>query len=201
MSVSPVVSPPLTIPPQSGVALELRRGQRLTIVDSRGSQVADLALYGRNDKREQFSPGRTIDYAGSASLTVGATLYSNRSNPMAIIVRDDVGRHDCLLSPCSERMFEILRGQRGHRSCHENLSRALAPYGIDSDEVLATFNVFMNVTIAPDGRIVIKPPLSKAGDRIVFEAQMDLTAGLTACSSELTNGGKCRPIAYSVSSL
>ncbi len=199
MSVSPLAIPLLTIPPQSGVALQLRRGKRLTIVDSYGSQVADLALYGRSDNREQFSPGRTIDYEGSTSLTAGATLYSNRSNPMAVIVRDDVGRHDCLLSPCSERMFEILQGQRGHRSCHENLSRALAPHGIDSDDVLATFNVFMNVTVAPDGAIVIKPPLSKAGDRIVFEAQMDLIVGLTACSSEFTNGGDCRPIGYSVS--
>lgn len=192
-------SPPLiTVPAQSGIAVELRRGQRLTVVDLYGSQVADVVTYARDDVREHFSPGRTIDYAESIALTVGNTLYSNRSNPMLVIVTDDVGRHDCLLSPCSERMFELLRSEYGHRSCHENLWRALAPFGIGADDVTGTFNAFMNVRVAEDGRVTIEAPLSRAGEGITFEAQMDLIAGITACSSERTNGGDCGPVGYAV---
>ena len=43
------------------------------------------------------------------------------------------------------------------------------------------------------------PPLSKAGDRIVFEARMDLIVGLTACSAPASNGGTFKPIHYQVS--
>ena len=37
--------------------------------------------------------------------------------------------------------------------------------------------------MARPGALKVLPPLSKAGDRIVFEAKMDLVIGLTACSA------------------
>ena len=40
----------------------------------------------------------------------------------------------------------------------------------------------------------VEPPLSKAGDRIVFEAHMDLVIGLTACSALQSNNGSFKPI-------
>lgn len=191
MSVPPLV----VVPAQTGTAFELSSGEILTVVAPEGSQVADLAFYSKADPRESFSSGRTIDYAESILLTTGAVLYSNRSNPMAQIVADDVGRHDCLLAPCSARMFQLLRGQNDHPSCHENLAMALRKYGIDPDDIGSTFNAFMNVDVT-DGRIAILPPLSKPGSAILFESRMDLIIGLTACSSEYTNGGSCRPVAY-----
>jgi len=186
------------VPPQSGVAFEMRQGMTLAIVDTSGSQVADVAAFSRADVRESFSSGRTIDYAARITFHVGSILYSNRSNPMFEIVRDDVGRHDCLLSPCSARMFEILRGQTAHPSCHDNLSMALAPYGIAEDAVVSTFNAFMNVRVAEDGAVRIAPPASLAGDVLELRACMDLVVGLAACSSEYTNGGRCAEIAYQV---
>jgi uncharacterized protein YcgI (DUF1989 family) len=186
------------VPKQTAVAFRVCRGNALTIIDPQGSQVADLAAYCAADVREQFSAGRTIDYAGRINFPVGSVLYSNRSNPMFVVERDDVGVHDCLLSPCSERMFELLRGETAHPSCHGNLSMALNPYGIGEDAVLATLNVFMNVTVLPSGETSIQPPISKAGDRLVMRACMDLIVGLSACSSEFTNGGRCAEIAYVV---
>ncbi|MDB5695769.1 MAG: hypothetical protein JWN21_1312, partial [Sphingomonas bacterium] len=44
----------------------------------------------------------------------------------------------------------------------------------------------------------VEPPLSKAGDHIVFRAEMDLVIGLTACSALASNGGSFKPIAYRV---
>ena len=62
------------------------------------------------------------------------------------------------------------------------------------------FNCFMNVPVDGETGVVrVLPPLSKAGDRIVFEAQMDLIIGLTACSALLSNGGSFKPIAWEVS--
>ena len=186
--------------PQTGTAFELRRGQHLTVIDLEGEQVADLIAFARDDHREWLSSGRTFDYANTIRLTNGHVLYSNRSRPMFTIVGDDVGRHDFLFTPCSPETFQIIYRHTGHHpSCLENLSRALAPHGIDSDAIPTTFNIFMNVEIGADGGLQILPPLSQAGDKVRLRAEMDLLVGLTACSAELSNNNRFKPIGYEIS--
>ena len=86
-----------------------------------------------------------------------------------------------------------------HRGCFGNLAEALAPYGVSEDMIPTAFNCFMNVPVdGATGAIKVLPPLSKAGDRIIFEAKMDLVIGLTACSALDSNGGSFKPIHWSV---
>ena len=188
------------IPPRSGVAFELKRGEHLKVIDPRGEQVADLVAFNRHDTGEAISSGRSIDYASKIYLTTGDPIYSNRSNVLLRIVEDTVGRHDFLLSPCSAEMFRIIYGDdQPHRGCFGNLSEALAPHGIAPDAIPTAFNVFMNVPVdAASGIIRVEPPLSRAGDYIVFEAQMDLLIGLTACSAGQSNNFAYKPIHYEV---
>ena len=118
---------------------------------------------------------------------------------MLEIVEDTCGRHDFLMTPCSLRGFQIEYGnQEYHPSCHENLLRVFSDHKIHHDYISTTFNIFMNVTVSPQGKIAIEPPRSKAGDYIVFKAHMDLLVGLTACSHENTNAGSLKPIHYQV---
>jgi uncharacterized protein YcgI (DUF1989 family) len=197
VSVSPAAVS--EIPPQSGTAFHLQAGDVLRVIDPRGEQVADLTAFAASDVRESLSSGRTIDYAETVYLTRGHTLYSNRSRPMFVIVRDDVGRHDFLLTPCSRETFAIIYGKTDdHPNCFANLSEALTPHGIDPDAIPTTFNIFMNVDIDPAGRIDVRPPRSKAGDCIELRAEMDLIVGLTACSAELSNNYAFKPICYSI---
>ncbi len=51
------------IPPRSGVAFRLARGERLRVIDPRGEQVCDLLAFNAVDTREVISSGRTLDYA------------------------------------------------------------------------------------------------------------------------------------------
>ncbi|MES2904899.1 MAG: urea carboxylase-associated family protein [Pseudomonadota bacterium] len=192
---------PHEIPPRSGVAFTIQAGQRLSVIDPQGGQVADLLAFAKDDIGEVLSAGRTIDYASRIYLTTGDPLYSNRSNVMLDIVEDQVGRHDFLLTPCSKEMFRILYGDREpHRGCFGNLAAALAPYGVTEDMIPTAFNCFMNVPVDGETGVVrVLPPLSKAGDRIVFEAKMDLIIGLTACSAPLSNGGSFKPIDWEIS--
>lgn len=181
--------------PQTGAALTIARGEYLRIIDPLGEQVSDLMSFAREDTRESLSSGRTIDYANTIYVTTGHTLYSNRSRPMWTIVEDTVGRHDFLLTPCSPDTFRIIYGTAGHHpSCFENLATALAPFGIAPDTIPTTFNVFMNVEIKANGELDILPPRSRAGDYIVLRAEMDMIAGVTACSAELSNNGTFKPI-------
>jgi uncharacterized protein YcgI (DUF1989 family) len=191
---------PHEIAPRSGVAFTIDQGQRLTVIDPRGEQVADLLAFSRADVGEVISSGRTLDYASKIFLTTGDKLYSNRSNVMLDIVADEVGRHDFLLTPCSKDTFRIIYGdEQPHRGCFGNLAAALAPYGVTEDMIPTAFNVFMNVPVdGLTGELRVEPPLSKAGDRIVFEAQMDLVIGLTACSALQSNNGSFKPIHWQV---
>ena len=188
------------IAPRSGTAFTLDKGERLTVIDPQGEQVADLLAYNRHDTGEVLSSGRTLDYASRIYLTTGDPLYSNRSNVMLRIVEDTVGRHDFLLTPCSKDTFRIIYGDTDpHRGCFGNLAAALAPYGIGPDQIPIAFNCFMNVPIdAATGAITVEPPLSRAGDHITFEAQADLIIGLTACSALQSNNGSFKPIHYRI---
>jgi uncharacterized protein YcgI (DUF1989 family) len=186
--------------PQTGTAFELAKGQLLRVIDLEGEQVADLVAFSRADNAEWLSSGRSIDYANRIYLTKGDLLYSNRSRPMFTIVEDDVGRHDFLLTPCSAETFQIIyKEARYHPSCFENLSTNLAPFGIAPDSIPTTLNIFMNVEIDPNGALKILPPRSKAGDSIVLRAEMDLVVGLTACSAEMSNNYRFKPIAFEIS--
>ena len=185
----------LHLRPQTGAGLVIARGQQLEIIDPQGEQVADLVSFARVDPAEWLSSGRTIDYANTIYLTTGHTLYSNRSRPMWTIVEDTVGRHDFLLTPCSPETFTILYKTTGHHpSCFENLARNLEPFGIVPDAIPTTLNVFMNVDVLPSGELRILPPRSRRGDRIVLRAGMDMIVGVTACSAELSNNGRFKPI-------
>ena len=194
------LSDTVEIPERSGTAFRLDVGQTLTVIDPRGMQVADLMAYNAEDVAEVISSGRTLDYAETIRLTSGHTLYSNRSRPMLVIEQDTVGVHDFLLTPCSYATFHhFYPDLPPHRGCFGNLAAALAPYGIGEDQIPIAFNCFMNVPVDPSGKLSVLPPVSKAGDHIVFRAAMDLIIGLTACSAPASNGGSFKPIEYRVS--
>ena len=187
------------IPPRSGAAFRLERGQRLRVIAPQGEQVSDLLAFNAADTAEVISSGRTLDYASRIYLTTGDLLYSNRSNIMLRILEDTVGRHDFLLTPCSRDTFRILYGdEHPHRGCFGNLAEALAPYGVGPDQIPTAFNVFMNVTIDQDGVLAVEAPRSRAGDHIVFEAEQDLILALTACSAPQSNNYAFKPIHYEI---
>lgn len=187
------------IPPRSGAAFPIVKGQTLRVIDPQGTQVADLLAYSAEDVREAISNGRTFDYEETTQLTTGNRLWSNRSNVMLEIIEDTVGTHDFLLTPCSEATFRHFYPEHPvHRGCFGNLAEALAPHGVEPDAIPCAFNVFMNVPVAPDGSLRVDPPTSRPGDFLRLRAAMDLVIGLTACSAYASNGGSFKPIHYEI---
>jgi uncharacterized protein len=187
------------IPPQSGTAFHLKKGQRLKIIDPQGQQVSDMVLFNAEDPREKISSGKTLDFEECIQITKGNFLWSNRSNHLAYIEEDTNGRNDFLVAPCCKKTFEIMYEHEGyHSSCKENLENALASYDIQPDDIPTAFNVFMNVQYDAQGNLSVLPPTSKAGDHLVIRAEIDLLVGLTACSAEDSNGGSFKPIAFEI---
>ena len=184
---------------QSGAAFKLKKGQKLKVIDAEGEQVSDMVLFNAKDRREKLSSGKTMDFEESILISSGNFLWSNRSNKMVEILEDTNGRNDFLLAPCSPETFEVMYDYDGyHPSCFENLYTSLEEFEIQPDDIPTAFNIFMNVQFDEKGKISVDPPLSKAGDYVLFEAKMDLIVALTACSAEDSNNGSFKPIHYQI---
>ena len=187
------------IPPRSGVAFSLAKGETLCVIDPLGGQVSDFLAFMADDVREVVSNGRTFDYEETIRLTTGNRLWSNRSSVMLEIVEDTVGLHDFLLTPCSEATFRHFYADKPvHRGCFGNLAEALAPFGIEADAIPVAFNLFMNVPVDARGKLKVIAPTTRPGDHIRLRALADLVIGLTACSAYDSCGGTFKPIQYRI---
>ena len=124
-----------------------------------------------------------------------------RENIMLTVVEDTVKNHwgNCG-GRCSSRLYALVDKSTDHRSCQENLTEALAPYGITGDDIIDVFNVFMNAELEPDGRFKILPPTAMKGDHIDLRAEMDILAAVSACPSDgrTTNDGDPKPLGITV---
>lgn len=187
------------IPAGHGAALRLKRGEQLRLIDPHGGQSGDLLAFS-HDGAQRLSNGRSFDYNGKIYLSTGNVLWSDRSNPMLTIVADDVGRHDFLYASCSIEMYRMQYGVTGHHAnCYDNLCAGMRELGLESGPLPTAFNFFMNVDVDADGRLIIKPPKSRAGDSMILRAEMDLAIALSACPAPTCNGGGATgPIAFEV---
>ena len=185
------------IQPQSGIRIDVNKGQRIEIIDVDGGQVADFFAEIKGTHEEYVSPSVTIDCNESLKIEVGTIIYSNRYNPMFRVEIDDVGAHDLLFPSCSKNMYDFFyQNGSDHPNCLDNINHALGT----ERTIIQPINFFMNTVIDPNGKIEIKKPLSKAGDKIVLTALVDCVLGISACSvSECeTNSGNCTAIAVKV---
>ena len=181
-----------TVPPRGGIAFDVRKGQTVTVIDVEGGQVADFFAV-TADGKEFLSAGVTIDCNESLNLSVGDYVYSNLYNPMFRVLYDDVGRHDLIHPCCRKEMYDFFYGNGdGHPNCLDNINSAL---GTDMPAV-QPLNIFMNTKAFANGKIKVMPPLSKAGDKIMFIAETDVRIAVAACSVSESdcNGGKCTSI-------
>lgn len=181
-----------TVPPRGGIAFDVRKGQTVTVIDVEGGQVADFFAV-TADGKEFLSAGVTMDCNESLNISVGDYVYSNLYNPMFRVLYDDVGRHDLIHPCCRKEMYDFFYGNGdGHPNCLDNINSAL---GTDMPAV-QPLNIFMNTKAFANGKIKVMPPLSKAGDKIMFIAETDVRIAVAACSVSESdcNGGKCTSI-------
>lgn len=185
------------IQPQCGMRIEASKGQTITIIDVEGGQVADFFAEVKGTHEEYLSPAVTIDCNESIRIGVGSVLYSNLYHAMFEVVHNDVEAHDLLFPSCSKAMYDFFyQNGTDHPNCLDNINTALGT----QRTIIQPVNLFMNTQIAPDGKITICQPVSKAGDKIVLRALVDCVLGISACSvSECdTNSGNCTSIAVQI---
>jgi uncharacterized protein YcgI (DUF1989 family) len=200
------------MPPKSGLAVEVRKGQHFRVTDLEGKQVVDMAVFNLANPREKLStsnsrtryvPPPGSPYIPRDKLTIGDTLMSTICRPMMTIVEETPepkGVHDVHNRMCNRFLYETF-GMGPLDGCHEIISKAIAPYGLLPEDVPDTMDLFMNYKHdCSRGRWVIGEPVTKPGDYIEFEALMDCLVGLSNCPDELsaTNGYRCTPVKITV---
>lgn len=181
------------IPACSGMKIDVRQGQHITVIDIEGGQVVDFFAEASGNPGEFLSTGVTIDCNESLRLNIGSIIYSNLYQPMMAVLSDDVGEHDLLHPCCRPQMYDFFyQNGEGHPNCLDNINKALGGHRASITPV----NLFMHTKINSDGSISVEEPLSKAGDKIVLKALMDMTLGIAACSvsESKCNSGKCSPV-------
>ncbi len=173
--------------------IDVERGQTITVVDTFGGQVVDFFAEVTGRPNEFLSTGVTIDCNESLKLKVGYTVYTNLYTPMMEVLADDVGEHDLLHPCCRPEMYDFFyHNGTGHRNCLDNINNALK----EQRPIITPLNLFMHTKINADGSISVEKPLSKAGDKIVLKALLNITLGIAACSvsESQCNSGKCSSI-------
>lgn len=181
------------IPPCSGLKIDVKQGQNITVIDIEGGQVADFFAEVNGNTSEFLSTGVTIDCNQSLKLNIGDVIYTNLYRPMMKILSDDVAEHDLLHPCCRPEMYNFFyHNGKGHPNCFDNINKALGEHRT----IITPVNLFMYTKINTDGSISVEKPVSKAGDKIVLQALMDIRLGIAACSvsESKCNSGKCSSI-------
>ena len=181
----------IMIPAREGRAVEVRRGQVLRIIAVDGKQAGDCTFWNLHDFREVYHAGQTVALnmiLGSGTMRRLTRFYSKppRENLMLTAIDDPVGVHFAWNSGrCSRAIYALRDGiASGHRNCQDNLAEAVAPWGLSGDDVFDIFNLFMNVDVVDETRLVFKPPVADRGDYLDLRAEMDVLAAVSACPSD-----------------
>ena len=180
-----------TIPARTGKSFIVENGRIMRLACHEDSQVADLDLFNRDDTKEQFSSSKTRVIHG-CHLTTGDRLWSHPvyQRPMMTIIADSLPHrprpdgavsHDLLYGMCDEQTHLRRTGRAGLPNCRDNLTRAVAEFGLGPEDVHDPFNVFMLTGIDEQGGLFYVPPEAKQGDYVEFHAEMDTICAISAC--------------------
>ncbi|HVD02399.1 MAG TPA: DUF1989 domain-containing protein [Candidatus Dormibacteraeota bacterium] len=208
------------IPPRSGYAWAVPAGSVVRLVAVEGPQVGDLNLWNLQNPRERFWAARTRQLQG-AHVSTFDRLWSSLPylRPLATIIGDTLpteptehgGRcHDLLGSRCDPYLYKLLDDRDYDVTCHNNLTRAIAPFHLTEMDVHDVLNVFQVTGLDPVHEIYfMEASPARRGDYFEFLAEVDLLCALSACpSGDLREWGwgeegsdpvaNCRPLGVEV---
>ena len=186
----------VTIPARGGKAHLVDAGQKVRVINTHGQQVVDTWAFSRDALTEFMSMEHSRTSLGRIMARVGDSMVSNHRRPILTILEDTTpGTHDTLLAACDRYRYELLGCVTYHDNCTDNLAAALAELGLKAPETPSPWNLFMNIPVAQDGSVSFQAPVSKAGDYVTLQAEMDCVVAFSACPQDIVpiNGVNLTP--------
>lgn len=192
-----------TVPAGCGVAVRLAPGQRLSAINTHGTQVGDFWAFAAEDLGEYMSMEHVRVDLRSIFPRAGDRLITNRRRAILSFEEDSSpGVHDTVMAACDIHRYRQLGCAGYHDNCTDNLRQALIAIGARAPAIPAPFNLWMNIPVAPDGACGFLPTVSAPGDRAVFRAELPCIAVLSACPMDVVPingpGGKVTDLAFEV---
>jgi uncharacterized protein YcgI (DUF1989 family) len=192
----------MELPARSGVAVRLKQGQALKVVNTHGGQVVDLWAF-LPDGSEHMSMPHSVVTLGRIKPAPGDVLYTQLRQPILALEEDrSPGTHCMLFAACDPARYALLGVTGHHDNCADNLRHALRDTGIDLSEVPTPLNLFMNTLFHDHATMEVAEPQAKKGDSITFRALRDCVAVMSACPQDLVpvNAHGCtpQPVGYGI---
>lgn len=180
----------------------MKQGQVIRIT---ATTTVDFVFFKLHNLIERFDQPRTKVYNMKLFISTGDKLMGRNNQHMMTIVHDGnhVGTHDLQKGMCSGYRFKLAQQENRlaeyypreikeipDHGCYENLSKAVASYGIIPEDIPSPFNLNQHMII--DGKTgkmehtQVRPP---EGNYMDLRAEMDLLVALSACP-DLAVGGK-----------
>jgi aminomethyltransferase len=169
----------------------LNKGEYVQIIDVDGQQCSDFMAF----RTEGLDRGieQRVDSAVTRAMVRSAypqpglfdKFYDSEIRPLLNVVQDTVGRHYTFGLACTARGYEE-RGFPGHINCSDNISEAMADYGIARRSAWPAMNFFFNSWIdRADNQFQGEESWSRPGDYVMMRAMDDLVCVSTACPDDV----------------
>lgn len=180
-----------TIAPGTARCYTVLPGQYIQVIDVAGRQCSDFVAFNRRaleaGREQELDPTvtRTLNNSAYPGPGLFSRFYDKQMQPMLEVVRDTVGRHDTFGLACAARYYESM-GYLGHANCSDNLSDALAPYGVAARPGWPAINFFFNTGVdAHSNHLTMDEPWSRPGDYVLLRAMDELVCANTSCPDDI----------------
>ena len=172
-------------------AYELAAGDIVQIIDIEGQQCSDFTAFRSDglDRGEEMMIDNTATRSMVRRTFPGPGLfdkfYDRDMRPLLNVLQDTCGRHDTFGLACTARGYEE-RGFPGHVNCSDNISGALAPFGVAKRSAWPAVNFFWNTWVDPVSQHILSAEsYSRPGDYVVMKAMENLVCVSTACPDDI----------------
>ena len=184
----------MKIPARRGAATHLRKGQKVKIINTHGSQVVDFWAFNANNPGEFMSMEHCRVWLGRYRPKLGDALITNqRRNILKFLEDTSPGVHDTMMAACDRFRYEQLGCHEYHDNCTDNLWEALAAVRFKPTETPCPFNLWQNTPVDSTGGIEQLRTVSERGDFVLFKALMDTVLCFSACPQDIVQINSGRP--------
>jgi len=174
------------IPARRGVAVRLKQGQSIRIINTYGNQVVDTWAFVEHGLSEFMSMEHTRATILRMRPKAGDMLYTNKRRPILTLVEDtSPGVHDTLIAACDNERYQLLGCTSYHDNCTDNLTAGMAGVGLREPETPSPLNLFMNIPWTDAGGLSFEAPVGKPGDYVLLRAELDVVVAMSACPQDI----------------
>ena len=184
------------VPARRGRAVRVARGKAIQIINTHGSQVVDTWCFNADDLSEFMSMEHLHATIQGIFPAKGDALSTNRRRQILLLEEDtSPGRHDTVIAACDVHRYAMLGCREYHDNCTDNLHAALGQLDLRAPDCPAPLNLWMNIPVTPEGKIIWGEPLSKPGDYVTLRAALDCIIVMSTCPQDMIpiNGADCMP--------